>query len=102
MIELTTFAAIVLVLGILIIPRTTFLIVWIFNGAAVGAVLGGSAAVLSVLGFIFMPKVLMTYFLLESVAGAPATGSALYWIYIILAIVFDLGTKKPSSDVVTT
>lgn len=102
MIELTTFAAIVLILGLLIIPRTMFLVVWIFNGAAVSAVLGGSATVLAVLGFIFMPKVLMTYFLLESVAGAPASGSALYWIYIILAIVFDLGTKKRASDAATT
>jgi hypothetical protein len=94
MIELSTFAAIVLILGLLIIPRTTFLVVWFFNASVVAAILGGSATILSVLAFLVFPKVLLAYLFLEVVAGAPASGSVLYWIYLGLAFGFDLGTKQ--------
>ena len=98
MIELSTFAATVLVLGLLLIPRTTLLIVWFFNASAVTAVLGGSAAILSVLAFLAFPKVLLTYFLLETVAGAPAYGTFLYWAYLGLALFSDLGSKGAANN----
>jgi len=92
MIELTFFAAMILILGLLLIPRTTFLIMWFFNAAAVATVLGGSALVLAVIGFIFIPRLMFTYFLLEAVSGAPASGSALYWMYIAFTGLIDLST----------
>jgi len=93
MLELGAFAVAVLVLGILLVPRTTFFIVWFFNPAAVAATLGGAATIMTVLGVIFLPKVVMAYFLLEAAAGAPASGSALYWAYLIIALIFDLFSK---------
>lgn len=98
MIELSTFAVIILVLGLLTIPRTTFVIVWFFNASAVGAVLGGSATILSVLAFLAFPKVLLTYFLLEAAAGAPEYGTFLYWAYLGLALFFDLGSKGAANN----
>ena len=93
MIELTGFALAVLVLGILLIPRTTFFVTWFFNVSAVAAVLGGNAVILTIFGVMFLPKVTMAYFLLEAAAGAPASGTFLYWAYLGLALFFDLGSK---------
>jgi hypothetical protein len=93
MIELTAIATTILVLGLIALPRTTFLITWFFNSIAVGTVLGGSAIVFSIVGFFIFPRVMFAYFLLEAAASAPPTGSALYWIYISLAAMFDLTIK---------
>jgi len=90
MIELTFFAVTVLILGILLIPRTTFLITGFFNTAAVSAVLGGPALVLAIIGFLVVPRVMLTYFLLEAVSGAPTSGSTLYLMYIAVAGFIEL------------
>lgn len=97
MIELTALALAILIIFGIVIPRTTFLVTWFFNTAAVGAVLGGSALVLAIFGFLFFPKVLLTYLLLEAMAGAPASGSTLYWLYIGLAALLDLTSKLAAS-----
>lgn len=98
MIELTGFALFVMVVGILLIPRITFLITWFFNTAAVASVLGGAAFVFSVLGFLLLPKVTMTYLLLEAVPGAPGSGQALYWAYLGLAFVLEGGSKTYANN----
>ena len=97
MIELSGFAVFAILLGIILIPRTTFFITCFFNPAAVASVLGGSAIILSVFGVLFFPKVVMTYLLLEAVPGAPSSGEALYWIYLILALLFEGGSKTAST-----
>jgi len=97
MMTLSTFAFVFVILGILLIPRITFLLTWFFNTGVVAAVFGGNALLLAVFGFLFFPKVIMTYLLLESLAGAPTSGSALYWIYLGIALFFDIGTKAASS-----
>lgn len=94
---LSTFAFVFVILGILLIPRITFLLTWFFNTGVVAAVLGGNALLLAVFGFLFFPKVMMAYLLLESFAGAPASGTALYWIYLGIAFIFDIGTKAAST-----
>lgn len=35
----------------------------------------------------------MTYLLLEAVPGAPGSGEALYWIYLILAFLLEGSSK---------
>ena len=98
MIELGFWATLILVLGTLMIPRTTFLITWFFNTVAVSYVLGGSALILAVLGFIAFPRIMFTYFLLESVTGAPSSGAALYWIYLGIAAACDVSTKSAAAN----
>lgn len=83
--------------GIALIPRITFLVTWFFNSAAVASVLGGSTIVLSAFGVLFFPKITMTYLLLEAVPGAPSSGEALYWIYLILAFLLDTGSKTATT-----
>lgn len=103
MIKLSVFAAAVLVLGTIAFPRTTFVVTWLFNGAAFSAVLGGSALVFSIVGFFFVPRIMFTYFLLESVSGAPASAEIVYWLYLALAAFIDVtttisATNNTSSD----
>lgn len=103
MIELSVFAAAVLVLGTIAFPRTMFVFTWFFNGAAVSAVLGGSALVFSIVGFFFVPRIMFTYFLLEAVSGAPASTEIVYWLYLALAAFIDVittvsATNNTSSD----
>ena len=103
MIELSVFAAAVLVLGTIFFPRTTFIATWLFNGVAVSALLGGSALVFSIVGFFFVPRIMFTYFLLESISGAPASAEIVYWLYLALAAFIDVtttisATNNTSSD----
>jgi len=97
LIELSGFAVFAIVFGIVLIPRITFSVTWFFNPVAVASVLGGSAIVLSVLGVFFLPKVTMTYLLLEAVPGAPGSGEALYWIYLILAFLLEGSSKTATT-----
>lgn len=97
MIEFSGFALFVVVAGVVFIPRTTFLVTWFFNSAAVASVFGGSAVVLSVFGVLFFPKITMAYLLLEAVPGAPGSGEALYWIYLALALIFESVSKTAAS-----
>lgn len=96
MIELTFFAAAVLVVGTIALPRTTFVATWFFNTAAVSAVLGGSVLAFSIVGFFLLPRVMFTYFLLEAASGAPASTEIVYWLYLALAAFID-GTTTTST-----
>lgn len=98
MIELTALATAIVVFGTLAIPRTTFLIIWFFKTAAVSAVLGGSALVLAVLGVLIVPRVVLTYLLLETVVGAPASGTTLYWMYLGVAALTEILTTASATN----
>ena len=98
MIELSVFAAAVLVVGTIIFPRTTFVVTWFFNATAVSTILGGSALVFSIVGFFFVPRIMFTYFLLEAVSGAPASTEIVYWLYLALAAFIDVITTMAATN----
>jgi hypothetical protein len=98
MIELSVFAAAVLVLGTIAFPRTTFAVTWFFNTAAVSTILGGSALVFSIVGFFFVPRIMFTYFLLEAASGAPASTEIIYWLYLALAAFIDVTTTMAATN----
>lgn len=91
MLEFSAFSMALIILATIFLPRITFIVFWICVTGAVSSVIStGGTVLLAVLGFLVLPRVLVTYFLLEAVVGAPATGSAVYVICIIIAIILDL------------
>ena len=90
MLEFSAFPTFLIILGTIFIPRIIFLLFWICTTGAVSSIITGGVIPLAVIGFIFLPRTLVTCFLLEAVAGAPTTGSILYVIYIIIAVILDL------------
>jgi hypothetical protein len=98
MIELSVFAAAVLVLGTIAFPRTTFVVTWFFNGVAASTILGGSALVFSIVGFFFVPRIMFTYFLLKAASGAPASTEIIYWLYLALAAFIDVTTTMAATN----
>lgn len=67
-------------------PRLGVLLIWLARPALFTAAFGGSA-ILPALGLVFLPFTTLLYVLLWTPAGLPA----LSWLWLILAVLIDVG-----------
>ncbi len=71
---------------VLLFPRVTLLLLWLFSGYLQRAFHGG--LLVPVLGFFFLPLTTLVY-AWEFNSGMPTTGINLVWL--LIAVIIDLG-----------